>query len=52
MTSFLTVGIRTGIIHEGDDLVEAILAGIPGTGAGCFADGDVIVVAGSAVATS
>jgi coenzyme F420-0:L-glutamate ligase len=52
MTSFLTFGIRTGIIHEGDDLVEAILAGIPGTCAGSFEEGDIIVVAESAVATS
>ena len=52
MTSFLTVGIRTGIIHEGDDLMEAILAGIPGTCAGSFEEGDIVVVAESAVATS
>jgi coenzyme F420-0:L-glutamate ligase len=52
MTSFLTVGIRTGIIHEGNDLVEALLGGVLQTDAGCFADGDVIVVAESAVATS
>jgi len=51
MTSFLTVGIRTGIIHEGDDLVEALLAGILQTVAGSIAEGDIIVVAESAVAT-
>jgi len=51
MTSFLTVGIRTGIIHEGDDLVEALLAGIRRTEAGHVAEGDIIVVAESAVAT-
>ncbi len=52
MTSFLTVGIRTGIIHEGDDLAVALLDGIPQTEAGCFADGDILVIAESAVATS
>ena len=52
MTSFLTVGIRTGIIHEGDDLADALLDGIPQSEAGCFADGDILVIAESAVATS
>ena len=52
MTSFLTVGIRTGIIHEGDDLADALLDGILQTEAGCFADGDILVIAESAVATS
>lgn len=52
MTSFLTVGIRTRIIHAGDDLVEALLGGILQTDAGCFAGGDIVVVAESAVATS
>lgn len=52
MTSFLTVGIRTRIIHAGDDLVEALLGGILQTDAGCFAEGDIVVLAESAVATS
>jgi coenzyme F420-0:L-glutamate ligase len=52
MTSFLTVGIRTGIIHEGDDLVEALLAGIRQTVAGSISEGDIVVVAESAVATN
>jgi coenzyme F420-0:L-glutamate ligase / coenzyme F420-1:gamma-L-glutamate ligase len=52
VTSFLTVGIRTGIIREGDDFAEALLAGISRTAAGCIAEGDIIVVAESAVATS
>ncbi len=38
MTSFLTVGIRTGMIREGDDLVEALIEGILQTEAGHFAD--------------
>lgn len=52
MTSFLTVGIRTEIINKGEDLADALVRGILLTDAGCFADGDIIVVAESAVATS
>jgi coenzyme F420-0:L-glutamate ligase/coenzyme F420-1:gamma-L-glutamate ligase len=52
MTSFLTVGIRTGMIREGEDLVEALIEGILQTEAGHFADGDIVVLAESAVATS
>ena len=52
MTSFLTVGIKTRIICEGDTLAEALVEGITQSEAGYLAEGDIIVVAESAVATS
>ncbi len=52
MTSFLTVGIRTRIICEGDSLAEVLVEGITRSEAGYLAEGDIIVVAESAVATS
>ena len=52
MTSFLTVGIKTRIICEGDTLAEALVEGITLSEAGYLAEGDIIVVAESAVATS
>ncbi len=45
MTSFLTVGIKTRIICEGDTLAEALVEGITQSEAGYLAEGDIIVVA-------
>jgi coenzyme F420-0:L-glutamate ligase len=52
MSSFLTVGIRTRIIMPGDDLAEAFIAGIAGSDAQSFRDGDILVIAETAVATA
>jgi len=52
MTSFLTVGIRTRIIMPGDDLAEAFIAGIAISDAQSFRDGDILVIAETAVATA
>jgi coenzyme F420-0:L-glutamate ligase/coenzyme F420-1:gamma-L-glutamate ligase len=50
--SFTTIGVRTGIIREGDDLADILIRGIRESEAGAFLDGDVLVVAESAVATA
>lgn len=52
MSSFLTVGIRTGIIRPGDDLAGALITGMTGSEAASFLDGDVLVIAETAVATA
>ncbi len=52
MSSFLTVGIRTGIIRPGDDLAGALISGIAGTKAVSFRDGDILVIAETVVATA
>jgi coenzyme F420-0:L-glutamate ligase len=52
MTSFSTTGIRTGIVREGDDLAGALIRGMEESGAGPFRDGDILVVAENAVATT
>jgi len=52
VSSFLTVGIRTGIIRSGDDLADILLSGISISEAVSFQDGDVLVVAETAVATA
>ena len=52
MSSFTITGIRTGIIRQGDDFVQALLNGIVQSEAGSFHNGDVLVVAESAVATA
>ncbi|MDD1711848.1 MAG: coenzyme F420-0:L-glutamate ligase, partial [Methanoregulaceae archaeon] len=51
-TAFCVYGFRTGIIREGDSLVDALLAGICQTEASSFRDGDVVVLAETAVATA
>jgi coenzyme F420-0:L-glutamate ligase/coenzyme F420-1:gamma-L-glutamate ligase len=51
-TAFCVYGIRTGIIRGGDSLVDALLAGICQTEASSFRDGDVVVLAETAVATA
>jgi coenzyme F420-0:L-glutamate ligase/coenzyme F420-1:gamma-L-glutamate ligase len=48
----MTTGIRTGIIREGDDLVEVLITGADESEAGSLRDGDLLVVAESAVATA
>ena len=45
------LGIKTDLIRPGDDLVEALLAGMRRAGLG-LVDGDVLVIAESAVATA
>ena len=45
------LGIKTDLIRPGDDLVEALLKGMERAGLG-LADGDVLVIAETAVATS
>lgn len=45
------LGIKTDLIRPGDDLVEALLAGMKREGLS-LADGDVLVIAESAVATA
>jgi coenzyme F420-0:L-glutamate ligase/coenzyme F420-1:gamma-L-glutamate ligase len=52
VSSFVTTGIRTGIIREGDDLVRALIRGVEGSKAGSFRDGDLLVVAENVVATA
>jgi len=52
VSSFLTVGIRTRIIMPGDDLAEAFIAEIAGSDAQSFRDGDILVIAETAVATA
>jgi coenzyme F420-0:L-glutamate ligase len=52
VSSFLTVGIRTGIIRPGDDLAGALITGMTGSEAASFLDGDVLVIAETAVATA
>jgi coenzyme F420-0:L-glutamate ligase/coenzyme F420-1:gamma-L-glutamate ligase len=52
VSSFTTNGIRTGIIREGDDLAGILIRGVEKSEAGSFQDGDVLVVAESAVATA
>jgi coenzyme F420-0:L-glutamate ligase/coenzyme F420-1:gamma-L-glutamate ligase len=52
VSSFLTIGVRTRIIREGDDLAGALIRGVKGSEAGSFRDGDLLVVAESAVATA
>jgi coenzyme F420-0:L-glutamate ligase len=51
-TAFCVYGIRTGIIREGDSLVTALLQGISRSEAASFRDGDVVVLAETAVATA
>lgn len=48
--SFSVTGIRTGIVHPGEDLAEIITGNSEQSGG--IRDGDIIVVAESAVATS
>ncbi|NYT21760.1 MAG: coenzyme F420-0:L-glutamate ligase [Methanomicrobiales archaeon] len=52
MSSFLTAGIRTGIIRPGDDVAGALITGIAGSDAGSFRDGDILVIAETVVATA
>jgi coenzyme F420-0:L-glutamate ligase len=52
MSSFLTVGIRTGIVRPGDDLAGILLSGIALSEAASFRDGDILVVAETVVATA
>ncbi len=50
--SFSVFGLRTGLIRPGDDMVQQLLAACAGSGCGEFRDGDIVVVAESAVATA
>jgi coenzyme F420-0:L-glutamate ligase/coenzyme F420-1:gamma-L-glutamate ligase len=50
--AFCVYGIRTGMIREGDPLVDALLESVSQSGAVSFRDGDVVVLAETAVATA
>jgi len=50
--AFTTYGIRTGLVREGDDLVLILVESIGHSGAGEFRDGDVLVIAETALATA
>jgi coenzyme F420-0:L-glutamate ligase/coenzyme F420-1:gamma-L-glutamate ligase len=52
VSSFEVIGIRTGIVREGDDITGAIICGVAESEAGSFRSGDVLVVAESALATA
>jgi coenzyme F420-0:L-glutamate ligase/coenzyme F420-1:gamma-L-glutamate ligase len=52
VSSFRTIGIRTGIIREGDDITAAIICGVAESEAGSFRSGDILVIAESALATA
>lgn len=52
MTSFSTTGIRTAIIRPGDDIAGLLVKGAAVSETGPFQDGDVLVVAESAVASA
>jgi coenzyme F420-0:L-glutamate ligase/coenzyme F420-1:gamma-L-glutamate ligase len=52
VSSFQTIGIRTGIIREGDDIIAVIICGVAASEAGSFRSGDVLVIAESALATA
>jgi coenzyme F420-0:L-glutamate ligase/coenzyme F420-1:gamma-L-glutamate ligase len=49
---FCVYGIRTGIIREGDPIVTILMNGISRSGAAGFRDGDIVVIAETAVATA
>ena len=49
---FTTYGIRTGLVREDDDLVSILVASIGHSGAGEFQEGDILVIAETALATA
>ena len=51
-TIFSVCGLRTKIIHQGDDLVTILLEAAQRSACGAIQDGDVIVIAESAIATA
>lgn len=51
-TDFCVYGIRTRIIRVGDDIVDAVQEGIAQSQAVAFRDGDILVLAETAVATA
>ncbi len=50
--AFCVYGLKTGLIHPGDDIVGHLIAASGDAGCGAFRDGDIIVVAESPVATA
>jgi len=51
-TSFSVFGVKTQVIHAGDDLPSVILAAAKKSPAGGVSDGDILVIAESPVATA
>jgi coenzyme F420-0:L-glutamate ligase len=51
-TSFMVYGVKTPIIHAGDDIPSIILESAVGSPAGGISDGDILVIAESPVATA
>jgi coenzyme F420-0:L-glutamate ligase/coenzyme F420-1:gamma-L-glutamate ligase len=49
---FTTYGIRTGLIREGDDIVPILIRSVNRSGAKGFKEGDVLVIAETALATA
>lgn len=49
---FCVYGLKTELIHAGDDMVDHLIDASADAGCGAFRDGDIIVVAESAVATA
>ena len=52
MNSFTTIGLPTPLIHEGDDMAGILIASALESEAGGFREGDVLVIAESALATA
>lgn len=52
MTAFLTVPVRTGIIRQGEDIIAALMGGISRSEAGHIINGDILVIAETALATA
>jgi len=50
--SFTTFGIKTPLLREGDDMAAILIQSVKGTAAREFLDGDVLVVAETAVSTA
>ena len=52
ITSFTTFGILTPLVNEGDDIAAILVSSLRETPARQFCDGDVVVLAETAVATA
>jgi len=50
--SFCVYGIKTALIQSGDDLINHLTAACKKSACGCIKDGDILVIAESAVATA
>ncbi|MDD1716029.1 MAG: coenzyme F420-0:L-glutamate ligase, partial [Methanolinea sp.] len=52
ISSFTTFGVRTPLIHEGDDLAGILIESAKRSGAGGFSGDDILVLAETALATA